>query len=289
MGGLAAKGTQLMDTLRGSDAASRGTEGQHAHNGHAVASTSGASSSSQIVVCFDWDCTITCRHMYKAFAGGQWSQVHSKPFQAWCQEHQLPNPLSARARSSVTDRMLCLEDAIGASGAQHVKVICREYFLGGEERIKMLVRLFKALQDGKCILCILTRGEAPALRLCFERAIPELACYFTQGWIGDTSGEYFKVGEDGKISRMKTGLHTSNSAREPPKEAILEENFSLTKQKVVLVDDSIIPQSTKGITIKTQKGESSGLIHQLDLPFEKVGIDEDASAKLLGLVRQLRQ
>mmetsp|Transcript_10873 Transcript_10873/g.24687 ORF Transcript_10873/g.24687 Transcript_10873/m.24687 type:complete len:288 (-) Transcript_10873:66-929(-) len=287
MGGLAAKGTQLMDTWRGNDTASSrgGADGQQAHNGRAVASRS---SSSATVVCFDWDCTITCRHMYKAFAGGQWAQVHSKPFQAWCQEQGLPNPLSTRrARTCVTDRMLCLEDEV--CGSERVKIACREYFLGGEERIQLLVRLFKALKDEKCILCILTRGEAPALRVCFEKAISELACYFAQGWIGDTSGEYFKVGEDGSLSKMHTGLHACRSMREPPKEVILEENFSLTKQKVILVDDSIIPQSTKEITIKTQRGERSGLIHQLDLPTENAGIDEEASAKLLSLVRQSRQ
>mmetsp|Transcript_30189 Transcript_30189/g.70455 ORF Transcript_30189/g.70455 Transcript_30189/m.70455 type:complete len:284 (+) Transcript_30189:73-924(+) len=280
MGGISGKSSSSGDPKGKKSSGKKGKAAvpSSPSNGHIVAS---ASEAAGVVVCFDWDCTITSRHMYKAFAGGQWSEVHSKPFEEWCKRNQIPNPMSVKLQRSIIDRMFVTE----ARGEEYLRQAFREYFLGGEARIQMLTQLFQSLLEEKCVLCILTRGDASSLRLCFDKAIPEWSTLFSSGWIGDTSGEYFRSDSKGQLSPARDGLHSGRN--EQQKEAILEEHFPFTTNKVILVDDSIIPNSTKTNTIKTRDGRKGGLIHLLDLPTEKLGINEESSDMLLGLVRQL--
>ena len=55
------------------------------------------------VIVFDWDCTITCKHMFKVLAGWPGYCEH---FSEWCGEQTIPDPLRTPMRDSICERMV---------------------------------------------------------------------------------------------------------------------------------------------------------------------------------------
>lgn len=229
------------------------------------------------VVCFDWDCTITVKHMYKAYAG--WD-VYAQDLAIWCHNQRIANPLDIPWRGSIVDRMV-----FDGNSDLFRYVICN-YFLGGPERVEMLKKLFSTLRQRYCAtICILTRGEVAALHHVMKRALPEWAWFFAGGWVGDTRNEYFSLEDPSEIGALQQGLAKNvPPGEEAEKEDILEARFPFGAHQVLLVDDSISTDRSMRAGVST--GRRGGCFQYLDLPHEGDGIDEVACAEIERLVSQ---
>jgi hypothetical protein len=279
-------------------------------------------------VVFDWDCTITSVHMYKAAAG--WTPYSGK-LVAWLRQQGGGAPLpdleimyskeSLRSDDGGGPVTRALTLGGGVEGRTHLRHVARGYFLGGEQRVAWLGELFASLAARRVRLCVLTRGEAASVRAVFEAATPEVrACWlpagrstarsrhtivrchmlcawqpehwpawsrarthqwlphFRGGWIADTSDQYCTVGaEDGALSPMMSGLSGLGHAG---KERMLEEIYPFDQHHTLLVDDSITRGSGYALGEARGRGPratAGGVLHTLDLPYERRGLDERAA------------
>lgn len=131
---------------------------------------------------------------------------------------------------------------------EHLRKCMIEYFLGGKVRTAKIQELLTELHEKHgCRLCVLTRGEAAALRIFFELVVPDWAPLFEGGWIGDTSNNYFTVNpsrtaggagglndESGGgyvLSEQAPNLSTVGRYGECTKELILESIFPFVRAR----------------------------------------------------------
>lgn len=227
------------------------------------------------IVVFDWDCTLTSRHLYKILAG--WSP-YCGPFSEWCVAHDIPDPIKIPMRhGSIVERM-----AFGGAGEgdEMLRRAFREYMMGGEERIAAIKELLVELHTVHgCTLCVLTRGETASLRVVFDKVLPDWAPLFEGGWVANTANEYFTCDASGMLSEQMSGLTTGGAS----KENMLEQLFPFDSHTVLLVDDSISHGSS--LVSSTTPGElGGGVIHLLDLPLEQRGLDGPSMAMLRQVV-----
>jgi hypothetical protein len=246
------------------------------------------------VVVYDWDCTITSRHMFKVLS--DWSG-YAEDFERWCTAQNIPSPLREPLDPSrgIVSRM---EFGGGDAGRALLRRVIREYFLGGEERVAELTAHFQRLQaaeGGGCKLCVLTRGETASLRLAFEVGVPEWSPYFVGGWIANARQQYFTItssnSSSGSLSPLAENLCGSGlPARSRwTKEQIIASLYPLpgyaqqpdqTRELLLLVDDSITTGSrlqpgTDDAGAGGAQQEEHG-VRQLDLPYEREGLDAES-------------
>eukprot|EP01043_Picozoa_sp_COSAG02_P019395 COSAG02_NODE_932_length_15816_cov_15.913088_4_plen_317_part_00 len=140
---------------------------------------------------------------------------------------------------------------------EHLRKCMIEYFMGGEVRTAKIKELLTELHEKHgCRLCVLTRGEAAALRIFFELVAPDWAPLFEGGWIGDTSNNYFTVNpsrtsggarglndESGGgyvLSGQAPNLSTVGRYGECTKELILESVFPFVRARSNCVLQSLV-------------------------------------------------
>ena len=96
------------------------------------------------VIVYDFDCTITSRHLYKCLAN--WAG-YAENFERWLTEQDIPSPLGKQGQS-VAARM---GFGGGEAGRACLRKVVREYFLGGEARTARLTEHFRTLrEEGGC-------------------------------------------------------------------------------------------------------------------------------------------
>jgi hypothetical protein len=134
---------------------------------------------SGLVVCLDWDCTLTTRHMHKDSGQRGQGGMHSGHFFQWCAEHGVDSATS-RAGLSAIDRL-----DFGAD-TEHV---CVEYFFGGRERIAQLTAFLQRMKAHGAVLCILTNGETAVIHRHFTTVLSAWAQLFSGGWVGNIHDE----------------------------------------------------------------------------------------------------
>ena len=223
------------------------------------------------IVVFDWDCTVTCQHLYKILAG--WPR-YCGPFSEWCDAQGIPDPIKIPLRhGSIVERMAF---GGGEEGDEMLRRAFREFMMGGEARIAAIKELLVELRTVHgCTLCVLTRGETASLRILFDKVLPDWAPLFEGGWIANTANEYFTCDASGALSEQMPGLTTGGAS----KENMLEQLFPFDSHTVMLVDDSISRGSR--LASSTAPGElGGGVIHLLDLPLEQRGLDGPSMAML---------
>ena len=230
------------------------------------------------IIVFDWDCTITCKHLFKVLAG--WPQ-YCGALSEWCSHRDIPDPIKIPMKESIVERMAF---GGGAEGEELLRRVFREFMMGGEERIAAVKDVLTELRTvHKCTLCVLTRGETASLRILFDKIIPDWAPLFEGGWIANTFNDYFTCDASGALSAQMPGLSTVGTrGGEVTKEAILEAIFPFTQETVMLVDDSISRGST--LISSTAPGERGGSIQLLDLPLEADGLNAESMAQLRAMV-----
>ena len=95
------------------------------------------------VIVYDFDCTITSRHLYKCLAN--WAG-YAENFERWLTEQDIPSPLGKQGQS-VAARM---GFGGGEAGRACLRKVVREYFLGGEARTARLTEHFRTLREASC-------------------------------------------------------------------------------------------------------------------------------------------
>jgi endonuclease/exonuclease/phosphatase family metal-dependent hydrolase len=228
-----------------------------------------------LIVVFDWDCTVTSRHLYKILAG--WS-AYCGPFSDWCVAQDIPDPIKIPMRhGSIVERMAF---GGGEEGDEMLRRAFCDYMMGGEARIASIKELLVELHTVHgCTLCVLTRGETASLRVVFDKVLPDWAPLFEGGWVANTANEYFTCDASGMLSEQMSGLTTGGAS----KENMLEQLFPFDSHTVLLVDDSISRGSR--LVSSTTPGElGGGVIHLLDLPLEQRGLDGPSMAMLRQVV-----
>lgn len=142
---------------------------------------------------FDFDCTLTSTHFYKAFAWG-YSQGQRNGFadklMGWCKARGLPEGVSIDAHSGyhqdpMTD---ALEFFCTNAGDKQFREMFRDLFLGGEERIQLITTwLAKSQLDHGCEYAIVTAGQSSAVLRALNTAVPEWTPFFPNANVWDTS------------------------------------------------------------------------------------------------------
>lgn len=231
-----------------------------------------------LVVVFDWDCTITSRHMFKTLAG--W-EGYGDELSNFCAKRDITDPLSLPMEISICERM---QFGGGTEGDALLRTVFIEFFMGGQKRAAGIKELLTTLRSEGATLCILTRGETHSLHVLFDTVLEDWGALFEGGWIGNTLNDFFTIEPDGSLSSVSTGL--SAITGECTKQQLLESVFPFTKYLVLLVDDDISPETDK-VLASSAPGARGGSISQLDLPLEKDGLQPTSISLLLSLVRSL--
>ena len=226
-----------------------------------------------LVVCLDWDCTVTERHMHKDTGNRSQGGMHSAHFEEWCQRNGVDSSRS-RAGLSAVDRLDFGDDT--------ARVVI-DYFLGGAERVRQLTAFFEWLRAQDAQLCILTNGETAAVRQLFEAGFAPWASLFAGGWIANTYDEFFVTAADGRVGEIQRGQF--GIGRRLPvdstKEAILDSFFG-GRCTVILIDDSI----TRDRSFSVAAAEGATSMHCVDLPYEGSGLQEEHLTAVTELVQQ---
>lgn len=230
------------------------------------------------VVVFDWDCTITSRHMFKTLAG--WDG-YGDELSNFCAKRDITDPLSLPMDFSICERM---QFGGGVEGDALLRTVFIEFFMGGAKRAAEIKKLLATLRSDGTTLCVLTRGETHSLHVLFDTVLQDWAPLFQGGWIGNTLNDFFTVESDGSLSSVDTGLSDING--DCTKQQLLESIFPFTKHAVLLVDDDISPETNK-VLASSAPGARGGAISLLDLPLEKDGLQPTSISLLLSLVRAL--
>ena len=232
----------------------------------------------QLVVVFDWDCTITSKHMFKTLAG--WAE-YGEELRQFCVARKIIDPLSLPMEDSICERM---QFGGGAEGDALLRTVFVEFFMGGEKRAAEVKKLLSTLRSNGATLCVLTRGETDSLREVFGRVLQDWAPFFEGGWIGNTLNDFFTVEPDGSLSSVRGGL--SELTGEKTKQQLLEAVFPFATHAVLLVDDDISRETNK-VLASSAPGARGGFISLLDLPLENDGLQPTSISLLLSLVRSL--
>lgn len=230
------------------------------------------------VVVFDWDCTITSRHMFKTLAG--W-EGYGDELSNFCAKRDIEDPLSLPMEFSICERM---QFGGGAEGDARLRTVFIDFFMGGERRAAQVKKLLSTLRSDGAKLCVLTRGETHSLHVLFDTVLQDWAPLFEGGWIGNTLNDFFTVKRDGSLSSVDTGL--SKIIGDCTKQQLLESIFPFSRYAVLLVDDDISPETNK-VLASSAPGARGGSITLLDLPLEKDGLQPTSISLLLSLVRSL--
>jgi hypothetical protein len=246
--------------------------------GTAAGGAANAAASTAAVVVFDWDCTVTSRHMFKTLAG--WDG-YSAELSAWCDAQGITDPLSIPMDFSICERM---QFGGGAKGDALLRTVFIEFFMGGEKRATEIKDMLTTLRADGATLCVLTRGETHSLHVLFDTVLRDWAVLFEGGWIGNTLNDFFTVSSDGTLSSVGTGL--SEISGECTKQQLLESLFPFTEHRVLLVDDDISPETNKVIA-SSAPGADGGTIAQLDLPLEMDGLQPTSMKMVLSIVSSL--
>jgi hypothetical protein len=230
------------------------------------------------IIVFDWDCTVTCTHMFKVLSG--WAG-YCEPFSAFCAEHGYEDPLGIPVRESICERM---HFGGGAAGQAALAECFVQFFMGGETRMAQVKALLTTLKHTHgCRLCVLTRGDTASVRLVFDKVLDaSWAELFEGGWIANTFNDYFTCSATGALSATTPGLTTIGRHGDVSKESIIETIFPFTEEVVMLVDDSISRGNV--LAASSAPGDRGGAISLLDLPIEKEGLEATSIALLLNLV-----
>merc|ERR1719421_2553578 len=104
---------------------------------------------------FDFDCTLSTKHLYKALAwgygsDGQRSHPHYAELVAWIKAHEpaLPTGLPATAaRGGVANEVAVVLDFLERQDSRACQRVLRDFFLGGDARIRSLAAAFAALAE----------------------------------------------------------------------------------------------------------------------------------------------
>ena len=191
------------------------------------------------VVVFDWDCTITERHMFFCFENGaEDAWHHAQHFSGWCKECDIPDPLLVLPREGLTLDDLLLERMSFGGGPEGDALLRRvfiEYFMGGQERLAQVQALLTELKyTHGCRLCVLTKGSQPSLKKVFDDVLTDWWEFF-DGWVS-AEGDWI-----GAVREARTELNASaqgSLGELHDKKDILEAYFPFTEHRVMLVDDS---------------------------------------------------
>eukprot|EP00930_Biecheleria_cincta_P032866 TRINITY_DN22772_c0_g1_i1.p1 TRINITY_DN22772_c0_g1~~TRINITY_DN22772_c0_g1_i1.p1 ORF type:complete len:238 (-),score=30.51 TRINITY_DN22772_c0_g1_i1:22-735(-) len=206
----------------------------------------------QLLVGFDFDCTLTVRHFYKVFAWcyAQRSAMHPhcEVFFQWCRDKKLEPGITDL--SDPSDPMVsALDDFSKHAGEEGFREVFRELFLGGAERITMVAEWLRRMQQCGVEFAIVTAGTSTAV-LRALLAAPEWMPFFPSDRIWDT----------------QQGRHTIRSIA--AMKALMLRDICPRAQRILLVDDSLGKDPPPKWVLD---GCQVGIV---ELPYEGPGVDK---------------
>jgi len=155
-----------------------------------LADQRGASREKRLVG-FDFDCTLTTRHFFKCFA---WCYAQSNPdghahgeaFYQWCDDHGIDAEEHRVLQREADGMSSAVDHFCRVAGEDVFAKLVREFFLGGEERIKVVAKWLEAMAALGVEFAIVTAGVSTAVLRALN-AVPEWQKFFPSSRIWDTS------------------------------------------------------------------------------------------------------
>lgn len=147
-------------------------------------------------VAFDWDCTLSSKHLFKVLC---WSYArgvphpHYQDMLAWIAENEPGIPERREGgcgQDSVGSVLDYIEDRAGRRA--YIRLI-REFFMGGEDRILELTVFFRMLANHGGKLCVLTAGVASGIQQALVDALPEWLPFFPSSRVHDCSAHRHQI------------------------------------------------------------------------------------------------
>lgn len=210
------------------------------------------------LLAFDFDCTITVRHMFKVFAwgfsrGDENAHAHCKAFFSYCEERDLPTAMEGGVFQGIdggSSVLGAVEDFVAQAGEEAFKDAFREVFLGGEQRIAWLTARLEKLHQQGVQFCIVTAGMSSSVVRCLI-AVPEWRSYFPSDRIWDTSQSRHSV--------RSVACH----------KVLMLRDICPSASKAILIDDSLCRDRPPRWMLEGAQVE----IYE-DLPYEGPGVSE---------------
>jgi hypothetical protein len=162
-----------------------------------------------VAIAFDFDCTLTVRHLYKALAWGFLPDGHPQrppdhphhpEMEAWVKENEPTllhatrlNPQWRPEPPAPVNEVSTVLDFLASTDADAYRRLMRDFFFGGDQRIIEMQAFFRDLEARGAELYILTAGVASSVSQVLAMAVPEWLQFFPSNRIYDVGHHRHKV------------------------------------------------------------------------------------------------
>jgi hypothetical protein len=195
-----------------------------------------------VAIGFDFDCTLTVRHLYKALAWGFLPNGHPQrppdhphhpEMEMWVKEKE-PTLLHATRldpqwrpeRPAPANEVSTVLDFLASQDAEASRRLMRDFFLGGDQRIAEMAAFFRDLETRGAELYILTAGVAASVSQLLATAVPEWLPFFPSNRVHDIGHHRHKVSSIAGVKMLilrdiagKPGFLIDDSLAKEPLEA----------------------------------------------------------------------
>jgi len=204
---------------------------------------------------FDFDCTLTIRHFYKAFAWGYFqgsaqAHPHCQEFFEYCRKNGMDSKM--KGIPDHEDCMVCaVEDFCRHAGEDAFREVFRTVFLGGEERISLVADWLRRMQESRVDFDIVTAGTSSTVLRALA-VTPEWLPFFPSNRVWDCS----------------QGRHAVRSVA--AQKALILRDICPTAGKILLVDDALSHDKPPEWVL-----QAANVKVFRDLPYEGPGVDAE--------------